>query len=90
MKRYLYILLLLPLIPAVSCNWDNLDKLYPEEYYKVLYLKDPGSRDVVMNTAQDAVIEQMFVVKAGAHPEMWPSVPHCRISSVCLIPALSR
>lgn len=70
MKRYLYILLLLPLFPAVSCNWDNLDKLYPEEYFKVLYLKDPGSRDVVMNTAQDAVIEQMFVVKAGAHPEM--------------------
>ena len=72
MKKYLYILALLPLL-AVSCKWDDPDKLFPEEYFKVLYIKDAGARDVAMNTAQDVVTESMLVVKAGAHPEMTAS-----------------
>ena len=69
MKKYCYILMLLPLLFA-SCDWDDKEEIFPEEYFKVIYLKDAGTRDVVMNTAQDAVIEQMLVMKGGAHPEM--------------------
>lgn len=70
MKKYRYILMLLPLLSLCSCDWDDKEEIFPEEYFKVIYLKDSGSRDVVMNTAQDAVIEQMLVMKGGAHPEM--------------------
>ncbi|MBR6054399.1 MAG: DUF1735 domain-containing protein [Bacteroidales bacterium] len=69
MKKYLYILALLPLL-AVSCKWDDPDKLFPEEYYKVFYIKDSGAREVAMNTAQETVVQSMLVVKAGARPEM--------------------
>ena len=69
MKRYFYILLL-PLLLIVSCDRDDKAEIFPEEYFKVLYFKDAGTRDVDMNTAQDAVIEKMHVVKGGAHPEM--------------------
>lgn len=69
MKKYLYILTLLPLL-VVSCKWDDPEKLFPEEYYKVFYIKDAGTREVAMNTAQETVIQQMLVVKAGARPEM--------------------
>lgn len=66
---------------AVSCKWDDPEKLYPEEYFKVLYIKDSGARDVAMNTAQETVVEEMLVVKAGAHPEM---VADCRLDLMSL------
>ncbi|MBR5043101.1 MAG: DUF1735 domain-containing protein [Bacteroidales bacterium] len=70
MRKYSYILLLLPMFLAVSCDRDDQTEIFPEEYFKVVYIKDSGERDVVMNTAQDVVNIEMLVVKGGAHPEM--------------------
>lgn len=75
MRKNYYILLLL-LFVAISCDRDDQTELFPEEYFKVLYIKDAGTRDVAMNTAQDAVIQQMLVVKGGAHAEM---TAECRL-----------
>ena len=75
MKRLFYILLL-TLSLATACDRDDKKEIFPEEYFKVLYLKDSGTRDVMMNTAQDAIVEQVLVVKAGAHPEM---AAECRL-----------
>ncbi|MBR6001462.1 MAG: DUF1735 domain-containing protein [Bacteroidales bacterium] len=83
MKKYLCILIL-PLLVAVSCKWDDPDKLFPEEYNKVIYLKDAGEREVAMNTAQETVVEQMLVVKGGAHPEM---AADCRFDVMSLADA---
>ncbi|MBO4340934.1 MAG: DUF1735 domain-containing protein [Bacteroidales bacterium] len=69
MKKYLFILLV-PLFAAIACDRDDQENIFPEEYFRVIYLKDAGSRDVVMNTAQETVVQQMLVVKAGAYPEM--------------------
>ena len=55
---------------APSCDRDDNAEIFPEEYFKVVYIKDSGERDVVMNTAQEVVAEQMLVIKGGAHPEM--------------------
>ena len=55
---------------AVACDRDDQIEIFPEEYFKVLYIKDSGERNITMNTAQDSVTEQMLVVKGGAHPEM--------------------
>lgn len=70
MKKFHYILLLLLILPVVSCDRDDQAEIFPEEYFKVVYIKDSGEREVLMNTAQDKVTEQMLVVKGGAHPEM--------------------
>ncbi len=75
MKRLFYILLL-TLSLVTACDRDDKKEIFPEEYFKVLYLKDSGTRDVMMNTAQDAFVEQVLVVKAGAHPEM---TAECRL-----------
>ena len=69
MRKY-YCILMLLLSAALSCDRDDQAEIFPEEYFKVLYFKDAGTRDVAMNTAQDAVVQQMLVVKGGAHPEM--------------------
>jgi len=69
MRKYCYILPVLALF-AIACDQDDKQEIYPEEYFKVLYIKDSGTRDMAMNTAQDAVPAQMLVVKGGAHPEM--------------------
>ncbi|MBP5558668.1 MAG: DUF1735 domain-containing protein [Bacteroidales bacterium] len=70
MRKYYCILLLLPLLLTASCDRDDQIEIFPEEYFKVLYIKDSGERNITMNTAQDSVTEQMLVVKGGAHPEM--------------------
>lgn len=69
MRKYCYILPVLALL-VTACDQDDKIEIFPEEYFKVLYIKDSGERTVEMNTAQDAVVEQMLVVKSGAHPEM--------------------
>lgn len=69
MRKYFYLLPVLALF-ATACDQDDKQEIFPEEYFKVLYIKDSGERAVAMNTAQDAVVEQMLVVKGGAHPEM--------------------
>jgi hypothetical protein len=70
MKRLYYISFVLPLLLVSACDRDDRAEIFPEEYFKVLYIKDAGSRDVEMNTAQDIVPQSMLLVKGGAHPEM--------------------
>ncbi|MBR5703230.1 MAG: DUF1735 domain-containing protein [Bacteroidales bacterium] len=70
MKKCLYILLIFPLLLASACDRDDQKEIFPEEYFKVVYIRDAGSRDVAMNTVQDVVTEQVLVVKSGSHPEM--------------------
>ena len=87
MKKSIYLLLILPLLLAVACDRDDQIEIFPEEYFKVLYLKDAGTRDVVMNTAQDAVTEKLHVVKGGAHPEMDAA---CRLEVMPLADAITQ
>lgn len=87
MRKSIYLLLILPLLLAVACDRDDQLEIFPEEYFKVLYLKDAGTRDVVMNTAQDAVTEQLHVVKGGAHPEMDAA---CRLEVMPLADAITQ
>ena len=71
MRKIYSILILSPILfGALSCDRDDQLEIFPEEYFKVLYVKDSGIRDIAMNTAQDEVEAQMLVVKGGAHPEM--------------------
>jgi hypothetical protein len=70
MKRLYYILLVLPMLLVTACDRDDQTEIFPEEYFKVLYIKDAGARDLDMNTAQETVVEKMLVVKGGAHPEL--------------------
>lgn len=87
MRKFSYILFLLPLLLAVACDRDDQVEIFPEEYFKVMYLKDAGERAVAMNTAQDVVVEQMLVVKAGAHPEM---SAECRLEVMSEADAAAR
>ena len=63
-------MLIFPLLLASACDRDDQKEIFPEEYFKVVYIRDAGSRDVAMNTVQDVVTEQVLVVKSGSHPEM--------------------
>ncbi len=64
------ILFLLPVLLVTACDWDDQKEIFPEEYFKVVYIRDGGAREVAMNTVQDVVTEQVLVVKSGSHPEM--------------------
>ena len=63
-------MLIFPLLLASACDRDDQKEIFPEEYFKVMYVRDAGSREVAMNTVQDVVTEQVVVVKSGSHPEM--------------------
>lgn len=71
MKKHQYILsLALLALLAAGCDRDDQAEIFPEEYFKILYIKDSGIRKLDMNTAQDVVSEPILVIKGGAHPEM--------------------
>jgi len=72
---------------ALACERDDKQEIFPEEFFKVLYIKDSGERNVQMNTAQDVVTEQMLVVKGGAHPEMSAD---CRLEVMSVADAAAR
>ena len=87
MKKYYYILLLLPLFMTSACDRDDQKEIFPEEYFKVVYIRDAGSRDVAMNTAQDVVTEKVLVIKSGSHPEM---SAECRLEVMSVADAAAQ
>lgn len=75
MKKFIYFpFIALASLMIASCDNDNKKEIFPEEYYKVLYLKNSGTRTYMMNTTMDDVVDSLLIVKAGAKPQETASV----------------
>lgn len=73
MKKTLYILAL-AMIALTSCNDSDyeLDKIVPQEYHKIMVLKDSGKHTIDVQKA-DATID-FTVLKSGSDPSLTASV----------------
>lgn len=54
-----------------SCN-DNEDiqSYFPEEYYKILYIKDSGSHEISLGNVSGEFVQTVYVCKAGSNPAL--------------------
>lgn len=75
MKKLIYIsLIVIATMLIASCDNDDKKEIFPEEYYKILYLKNSGTKAFTMNTTMDDVVDSLLIVKAGSKREETASV----------------
>lgn len=55
-----------------SCNSDeySVDNLFPNEYHKILYIKNDGIRSLRYNTAATEAKDSILIIKAGSNPAL--------------------
>lgn len=69
MKKIIYSLLLFgSLLTYSSCESTDYGKLIPEEYHKVLYIKDSGQADVTIYNDGSTTDYSFTIVKTGSEP----------------------
>lgn len=69
-SRYRNLLLLTGLsLLLASCGKESISEFFPEEYYKILYVKGDAQKNVVLNTTQGVIGDTIVVLKSGAYPE---------------------
>ena len=58
-----------------SCiNEYSNDKLFPEEYHKILYFKNEGKHIFSWQASENTVEEPLLVIKAGSDPSLTATV----------------
>ena len=73
MKQFIYKSLILgSVLTAASCSNSEyeFDKLFPQEYHKILYVKHNGKQEMNMNTVETTPVYSINVIKAGSDPSL--------------------
>lgn len=69
MKKILYTFLLLgSLVTFIGCNESNYEELIPQQYGKILYLKNSGQNNISLYNDGVQVKYSVTIVKAGSNP----------------------
>lgn len=61
------------IVYSCSNEYSN-DKLFPEEYHKILYFKNEGKHIFNWQASENTVEEPLLVIKAGSDPSLTATV----------------
>lgn len=61
------------IVYSCSNEYSN-DKLFPEEYHKILYFKNEGKHIFSWQASENTVEEPLLVIKAGSDPSLTATV----------------
>lgn len=63
-------LLLTTLVLITACNDSeyNLGNLVPDEYHKILYVKDSGRQEITLYDVEDDYVQTFSIIKSGSEP----------------------
>ena len=61
-------------MPYSCSNEYSNDKLFPEEYHKILYFKNEGKHIFSWQASENTVEEPLLVIKAGSDPSLTATV----------------
>ena len=73
MKKYILNICLLGCLGLlISCNDldGKYDELVPDEYHKILSIKETGSQEVIMSVEEEVYEYQLTVIKGGLRKDL--------------------
>lgn len=68
---------LLVLLSACGQSEYELEQLVPEEYHKILYVKDSGKQEITLYDTEDSSNYTFSIIKAGSDPTLTASANIC-------------